>query len=58
LWILDEPFSALDAASVARLSERIGGHVLGGGTVLLTTHQEVVVAGIEARPLDVSYFNT
>jgi heme exporter protein A len=41
LWILDEPFAALDAASVARLADLIDAQVGGGGIVVLTTHQEV-----------------
>jgi heme exporter protein A len=41
LWILDEPFTALDAAAVSLLQQVIGAHVAAGGLVLLTTHQEV-----------------
>ncbi|MEX0959076.1 MAG: cytochrome c biogenesis heme-transporting ATPase CcmA [Burkholderiales bacterium] len=41
LWILDEPFSALDGDAVARLAKRLQRHVGDGGTVVLTTHQEV-----------------
>lgn len=41
LWILDEPFSALDAATVAVLARLLGEHVSGGGIAVLTTHQEV-----------------
>jgi heme exporter protein A len=45
LWVLDEPFTALDAAAVESVRELIGGHVSRGGGVLYTTHHE---AGIEA----------
>jgi heme exporter protein A len=41
LWVLDEPFVALDAAAVARLGETIARHVHEGGIVVLTTHQAV-----------------
>ena len=41
LWILDEPFSSLDDAAVARLSSRLAGHVASGGVVVYTTHQDV-----------------
>lgn len=41
LWILDEPFAALDAASIVRLADLIDAQVGGGGIVVLTTHQEV-----------------
>ncbi len=43
LWILDEPFVALDVAAVDLLLEVIKTHVANGGMVILTTHQEVVV---------------
>ncbi|MCG3202521.1 MAG: Cytochrome c biogenesis ATP-binding export protein CcmA [Gammaproteobacteria bacterium] len=46
LWILDEPYTALDARGSAVLSERIGGHLHAGNIVVLTTHQEVP---LEAR---------
>ncbi|MEC5398383.1 cytochrome c biogenesis heme-transporting ATPase CcmA [Uliginosibacterium sp. H1] len=41
LWVLDEPFTALDAAAVTALSAHIDGHVAAGGAVLFTTHQDV-----------------
>ena len=41
LWILDEPFVALDGAAVELLQAIIAKHVENGGMVLLTTHQEV-----------------
>ena len=43
LWILDEPFTALDARGVASLSALVARHLAGGGIVALTTHQEVAV---------------
>ncbi|HBS6033998.1 TPA: cytochrome c biogenesis heme-transporting ATPase CcmA [Klebsiella aerogenes] len=38
-WILDEPFTALDAAGVQTLTTRLEQHVGHGGAVILTTHQ-------------------
>jgi len=43
LWILDEPFVALDVAAVDLLLDVIKAHVAGGGMVILTTHQEVAI---------------
>lgn len=43
LWVLDEPFTALDVKGVARLASLIGEHVKEGGIVMLVTHQEVPV---------------
>jgi len=41
LWVLDEPFNALDVKAVAQLAAIIGGHLAEGGMVVYTTHQEV-----------------
>lgn len=41
LWVLDEPFTALDVNAVAQLAELIEGHLQKGGMVVYTTHQEV-----------------
>jgi heme exporter protein A len=46
LWILDEPFTALDADAIATLSAFVNRHLGAGGMLIYTTHQEV---GIEAR---------
>lgn len=46
LWVLDEPFTALDVRGVARLATLIGEHVKAGGIVMLVTHQEVPVEGV------------
>ena len=44
LWILDEPFAALDAAGIALVQSLAGEHLARGGMVVLTTHQEARVA--------------
>lgn len=41
LWILDEPFVALDVNAVAWLTGLIGAHLQRGGLAVLTTHQPV-----------------
>lgn len=43
LWILDEPFAALDAAAVERVESLAGGHLASGGMVVLTSHQEAQI---------------
>ncbi len=52
LWILDEPFTALDVKGVAELGELIAGHVRGGGIVALTTHQEVPIDAASVQRVD------
>lgn len=39
LWLLDEPFTALDAAGIERLTRRLQQHVCAGAIVILTSHQ-------------------
>lgn len=39
LWILDEPFTALDRSGVALVQELLERHVAGGGLAVLTSHQ-------------------
>ncbi len=58
VWILDEPFVALDAASVANLAATVAEHVQAGGIVIYTTHQECDVPVESARKMtvDVSLF--
>ena len=51
LWILDEPFAALDADSIERLAARIGAHLDQGGAAVLTSHQEVAVAACRIQHL-------
>jgi heme exporter protein A len=41
LWLLDEPFAALDAEGIALLDGLLGKQVDRGGAVVYTTHQEV-----------------
>jgi len=41
LWVLDEPFSALDGAGVELLCSMITRHLAGGGIAVLTSHQEM-----------------
>ena len=43
LWVLDEPFSALDVKAVDFLQSIIRKHVEEDGMVILTTHQEVAL---------------
>ncbi len=44
LWILDEPFTAIDIQGQKQIEDMITSHVLGGGMAILTSH----------HPLDLS----
>lgn len=39
LWVLDEPFNALDAAACDWLGRQLRAHLTGGGLAVLTSHQ-------------------
>ena len=39
LWLLDEPFTALDVVGVAVLEQRFKAHAQAGGAVVFTSHQ-------------------
>lgn len=41
LWVLDEPFTALDKSGVAQLEAHLAGHCERGGVVVLTTHHSL-----------------
>ncbi|WP_288098733.1 cytochrome c biogenesis heme-transporting ATPase CcmA [Pseudomonas sp.] len=53
LWILDEPFTALDKQGVAQLEEHLAAHCERGGVVVLTTHHTLsrIPAGYRAIDL-------
>ncbi|MGQ0752321.1 MAG: cytochrome c biogenesis heme-transporting ATPase CcmA [Betaproteobacteria bacterium] len=46
LWVLDEPFTALDASAVALVVQLITAHLARGGIVVITSHQEVAVSAV------------
>jgi heme exporter protein A len=52
LWVLDEPFTALDAAAVEVVQDLIGGQVSRGGAVLYTTHYEASIRAAVSLRID------
>ncbi|MET0335589.1 MAG: cytochrome c biogenesis heme-transporting ATPase CcmA [Rhizobacter sp.] len=44
VWVLDEPFDALDVEGIAALNAVITRHAEGGGAVVLTSHQALTLA--------------
>ncbi len=51
LWILDEPFVALDKMAVGHLQSIIEKHIQNGGMAVITTHQEVTLTQGAVREL-------
>jgi len=52
LWLLDEPFAALDAAAARFTEELIARHVAQGGAVVYTTHQEANIGAAVLRVVE------
>ena len=52
LWVLDEPFTALDKQGVAQLEEHLAGHCERGGMVVLTTHHTLARVPAGYRDID------
>lgn len=52
LWILDEPFTALDKQGVAELELHLASHCEAGGLVVLTTHHSLGHLPAGYRELD------
>ncbi|MES2974294.1 MAG: cytochrome c biogenesis heme-transporting ATPase CcmA [Pseudomonadota bacterium] len=51
LWVLDEPFNTLDAAATQWLCNLVAVQLHRGGTVVLTSHQDVPLDGLPQQSL-------
>ena len=47
VWLLDEPFSALDSQAIKIIESRIEEHCNSGGLCILTTHQDCNIENIK-----------
>ena len=56
LWLLDEPFDALDADGISALNALISEHAQLGGCVLLTSHQPLGLQSPAPAVLDLEAF--
>ena len=56
LWILDEPFVALDVAAVELLQQIISQHIEAGGMAILTTHQAVPLTEGEIQHINLDNY--
>ena len=54
LWVLDEPFVALDQNSITLLAGVIAVHLQVGGMAVLTSHQQVDIPGATVQALELS----
>lgn len=51
VWILDEPYSGLDAEGQTLLSNLIGEHVSSGGSCIMTAHHGLDIPKVTVTPL-------
>ncbi|MCV2883307.1 cytochrome c biogenesis heme-transporting ATPase CcmA [Aestuariibacter sp. AA17] len=54
MWVLDEPFTALDVQGIALLKARLVEHTAKGGGVIMTSHQDLALS-IPVRELALEY---
>ena len=54
LWLLDEPFTALDAAGIALLAKLLRDHLRDGGVAVAATHQPIDVGDMRIHALELS----
>ena len=47
VWLLDEPFSALDSRAIKNFEKKIEDHCSHGGMCILTTHQECNIKNLK-----------
>lgn len=52
LWVLDEPFVAMDEAGVGLLANLIASHLADGGLAVLTSHQQVDIGAVPPQVLE------
>lgn len=55
IWILDEPFTALDQSAISRLQAHFITHLNRGGAIILTTHQALTMQYAALSALEIQY---
>ena len=55
IWILDEPFTAIDKAGVIELEQLFIQHVDNGGAVILTSHQDIQIGRDRLQRITLDY---
>ncbi|MDP5149850.1 cytochrome c biogenesis heme-transporting ATPase CcmA [Rheinheimera baltica] len=55
LWILDEPFTALDQSAINMLQQHFVEHLQQGGAIVITTHQALSVSFPHQTTLELAY---
>ena len=53
LWVLDEPFTALDAGGVATIDAMLREHAEAGGAAIITSHHPVALGRVTPRVVSI-----
>ncbi len=54
LWILDEPFTSLDKQGIALIETLMTEHCANGGMIVLTSHHDLGLHGVDVRRIHLS----
>lgn len=54
LWIMDEPFTSLDKASMAMFQQMFEDHLAKGGIIVMTSHHDIEMPGSDVVRLNLS----
>jgi heme exporter protein A len=54
VWILDEPFTSLDKQGIALIESLMIEHCANGGMIVLTSHHEINLHGVEIQRIPLS----
>jgi len=54
LWIMDEPFTSLDKASMAMFQQMFEAHLMAGGVIVLTSHHDIEMPDCDVQRLNLS----
>lgn len=54
VWILDEPFTSLDKHGIALIETLMSEHCANGGMIVLTSHHDIELHGVEVQRINLS----
>lgn len=55
IWILDEPYTAIDKAGIVELEKLFINHIDNGGAVILTSHQDITIGADRLKRITLDY---
>ncbi len=52
VWLLDEPFTSLDKSSISKIEVCITNHLLRGGALVITSHQDINLPNADLKVIE------